>query len=381
MDNQCVGFTMVMTDLHALHLDATSCTDVAVLIGSVLPKLCRLHMAGTRITDHALRVLSKRCSLTDLSLSGCPDISDEGVALLHTQQRLQRLDLSGCPQLSPAALARLTHSLAPTCQFGLPPPLPPPPMRILRASEATSQCGARMASSGRGDGTGSGAAYGVANFADALPRVPAPLASTPPSLGVGVEHAGGGGANPWATAGSCSFAGGIVGGIGSNGGGIWSGGGSRAVAVGSGTIGGGVGGLSAGGGSAAIGQALSWGSGNAIGSWSLGSDASWGGGGCESGSCGSIASIAAPDPRLSVAATGGAGVGGGALHATMRSHGGGMGLAAGVCGFGAIGANGDGFGRLAIADGDGSSCGTGGGGGACGSAFGQPFEPPQRQNQ
>ena len=87
VDSQCVGFAMVMPELHALHLDDTACNDVALLTATVLPKLCRLHARRTKISDHGLRVLSKRASLTDLAVGGCEELTDEGIMHLATQLR------------------------------------------------------------------------------------------------------------------------------------------------------------------------------------------------------------------------------------------------------------------------------------------------------
>ena len=105
VDSQCVGFAMVMPELHALHLDDTACNDVALLTATVLPKLCRLHARRTKISDHGLRVLSKRASLTDLAVGGCEELTDEGIMHLATQLHLQRLDVAGCPGTTKGTLS------------------------------------------------------------------------------------------------------------------------------------------------------------------------------------------------------------------------------------------------------------------------------------
>ena len=129
IDNQAVGYAIVMTELISLHLDDTQCNDVAVLIASVFPKLVRLSMRRTGVSDHGVRVLSRRTSLCELSLSGCQEITDEGVSQLSSQQSstfrsLQRLDISDCPQITSAAVL-------PHCRINEPPIPPPQPLRTI----------------------------------------------------------------------------------------------------------------------------------------------------------------------------------------------------------------------------------------------------------
>lgn len=127
IDDQCVGYAMAMVDLHALHLDDTACSDVAVLIATVLPKLCRLHMRRTAVSDHGIRVLSKRASLTDLAMGGCHELSDEGATQLASQQRMRRLELAECPHVSVDTIAHLRRTLPAGCCINAPsPPLPGP---------------------------------------------------------------------------------------------------------------------------------------------------------------------------------------------------------------------------------------------------------------
>ena len=136
MGNACVGYAMVMPELHALHLDDTACDDVAVLTASVLPKLVRLSMRRTAITDHGLRVLAKRCCLTALDIAGCKQLTDEGISLLTAQTHIQHLDLADCPLVSSERRARLEHALR--ASGALPPPVPPPAPRRVRVDELTS---------------------------------------------------------------------------------------------------------------------------------------------------------------------------------------------------------------------------------------------------
>ena len=345
--DQCVGFTMVMTDLHALHLDGTACTDVAVLIATVLPKLCRLHMARTAITDHALRVLSKRCSLSDLSLRGCAVLTDSGVSLLHTQHRLMRLDVSGCPKVSPACLTRLAQSL-PHCQL-------------------ESNLGSTAAHSpGPTGGTPSGERLPLS----AVPPGSAPsVTASMPGEARGSYSGGSGSCG--VGGGNCGGGGGSCGGGGGGSSSIWGGGGGSSI--------GSWGGAGAG---AAIGQALSWGGVGPIGGW-MGGDvsAAWAvGGGSSAGGGGdpSDATSFVPhsDPRVPVSGAGSGGGGGGAgssiVHGGMRRGGVALGAAtggnAGAFG-GVLDAGGsDGFGRIG-----GSMCN----GGTAG-PFGQPSPPTQQ---
>ena len=84
-EDQAVGFLMPMQQLHSLHLDYTQCADTTLLLATVFPKLCQLHMAGTAVTDHGLRVLCKRASLTELRMPECHKLTDEGITLLKQQ--------------------------------------------------------------------------------------------------------------------------------------------------------------------------------------------------------------------------------------------------------------------------------------------------------
>ena len=91
-EDQAVGFLMPMQQLHSLHLDYTQCADTSLLLATVFPKLCQLHMAGTAVTDHGLRVLCKRASLTELRMPECHRLTDEGIALLTQQVRAPQIE-------------------------------------------------------------------------------------------------------------------------------------------------------------------------------------------------------------------------------------------------------------------------------------------------
>ena len=139
--DQCVGFAMAMPDLHALHLDGTGCADVAVLMGTVLPKLVRLVISETAVTDHGLRLISKRASLVELHAASCPNLTDEGVLLLAAQQTLRVLDLSYCERVTPAAVMRLRQALPSSCALGdrASKPVPaPPPDRVVRPAQTNA---------------------------------------------------------------------------------------------------------------------------------------------------------------------------------------------------------------------------------------------------
>jgi predicted small integral membrane protein len=83
-----------LSELVALHLDDTACTDVALLIATALPHLARLTLRRTAVTADGVRVLAARCSLTELLLSGCDALTEEGLTFLSSQARSTRLDLA-----------------------------------------------------------------------------------------------------------------------------------------------------------------------------------------------------------------------------------------------------------------------------------------------
>ena len=116
IEDQAVGYTMPMVELHALMVDDTMCGDVAALMSTVFPKLVRLHMARTQLTDNGLRVIAKRTILTDLSLRGCANITAQGITLLHDQHRLQRICVADCASISESAITALQGTL-PNCTF------------------------------------------------------------------------------------------------------------------------------------------------------------------------------------------------------------------------------------------------------------------------
>lgn len=66
------------------------------------------------MTDHSLRLLAKRTALTDLSLTSCPNVSDDGVRLLGCLSGLQRANVDGCLRVSAGALGDLQTAL-PNC--------------------------------------------------------------------------------------------------------------------------------------------------------------------------------------------------------------------------------------------------------------------------
>ena len=169
-----VGYLMPMLELKALHLDDTATGDVAMLMATVFPQLVRLRMARTAATDKGLLVLGRRSALSELSLAGCEQITDDGVRALATVSRLRQLDLSGATGVSAGATLALQAAL-PACRLGPatappsvapahaivrtssseaptpPPPAPAPPPAMATAAAAHAP---HAAASGRGSGWG-----------------------------------------------------------------------------------------------------------------------------------------------------------------------------------------------------------------------------------
>lgn len=56
-------------------------------------------------------------SLQELSLAGCPRVSERGLACLHHLQNLRRLDISGLPAVSHPGLTQiLVEEMLPHCE-------------------------------------------------------------------------------------------------------------------------------------------------------------------------------------------------------------------------------------------------------------------------
>ncbi|QDU63997.1 Leucine Rich repeats (2 copies) [Planctomycetes bacterium Pan216] len=59
-----------------------------------LPRLKRVSLSGSHITDAGLEYLADECQLEELNLRSCKEITDEGMRHLATMTSLRRLDLS-----------------------------------------------------------------------------------------------------------------------------------------------------------------------------------------------------------------------------------------------------------------------------------------------
>ena len=78
---------------------------------SHMPVVCRagMRVVPARVTTTSLRgMVRSLTSLQQLDLSGCGQITDEGVSSLSSLTSLQQLDLSHCTQITDAGVSALT---------------------------------------------------------------------------------------------------------------------------------------------------------------------------------------------------------------------------------------------------------------------------------
>jgi internalin A len=82
-------------DIIALHLRGTWVTDAELLDVARLPKLERLDLAHTRITDEGLLHLKPAKQIQDLSLFYAEQVTDRGISAIKDWQHLKRLNMRG----------------------------------------------------------------------------------------------------------------------------------------------------------------------------------------------------------------------------------------------------------------------------------------------
>lgn len=76
------------------------------------PQLEELFLSYTNTNDHVLRGLSQLSSLTNLHLSGCHEISDEGIcAVIKSHPNLKTLNLKNCKKLTDRVLEAIAEYL------------------------------------------------------------------------------------------------------------------------------------------------------------------------------------------------------------------------------------------------------------------------------
>lgn len=82
-------------DIIALHLRGTWVTDAELLDVARLPKLERLDLAHTRVTDEGLLYLKPAKQIQDLNLFYAEQITDRGLSAIKDWQHLKRLNIRG----------------------------------------------------------------------------------------------------------------------------------------------------------------------------------------------------------------------------------------------------------------------------------------------
>lgn len=82
-------------DVIGLHLRGTSVTDTELLDVARLPKLERLDLSHTRITDEGLLYLKRAKQIRDLNLFYAEQITDQGMAAIRDWKNLKRLNVRG----------------------------------------------------------------------------------------------------------------------------------------------------------------------------------------------------------------------------------------------------------------------------------------------
>ncbi len=75
-----------------------------------LPRLAKYFNSYTHITDHSLGILSTMDSLEEVTIYGCPGITDAGVAALARLPRLRKIDING-QNVTPAIAAAFPPSV------------------------------------------------------------------------------------------------------------------------------------------------------------------------------------------------------------------------------------------------------------------------------
>ena len=82
-------------DIIAVHLRGTWVSDTELLDLARLPKLERLDLSHTRITDEGLLHLKSAKQIKDLNLYYAEQVTDQGIAAIREWKNLKRLNLRG----------------------------------------------------------------------------------------------------------------------------------------------------------------------------------------------------------------------------------------------------------------------------------------------
>src|SRR6267142_4839186 len=82
-------------DIVAVHLRSTWVSDTELLDMARLPKLERLDLSHTRITDEGLLHLKPARQIKDLNLYYAEQVTDQGITAIRGWKHLNRLNLRG----------------------------------------------------------------------------------------------------------------------------------------------------------------------------------------------------------------------------------------------------------------------------------------------
>src|SRR5215472_8724097 len=91
-------------DAIAVHLGRTWVVDTELLDLARLPKLERLDLSHTRVTDEGLLHLKSATQISDLNLYYAEQITDQGMNAIKEWKNLKRLNVRGT-QISDGTLA------------------------------------------------------------------------------------------------------------------------------------------------------------------------------------------------------------------------------------------------------------------------------------
>src|SRR6267142_298899 len=91
-------------DIIAVHLRGTWVSDTELLDLARLPKLERLDLSHTRITDEGLLHLKPAWQIKDLNLYYAEQVTDQGITAIREWKHLKRLNLRGT-RISDGSLA------------------------------------------------------------------------------------------------------------------------------------------------------------------------------------------------------------------------------------------------------------------------------------
>ena len=115
VDDSMLEAIQDLDDLYDLSVTNSAVTDAGIRHLAGLPKLRRLNLSGSEITDEGLATLVVACSdLTDLSLERVPGITDEGVLGLAVLKSLTTLSIYNS-RISTNAAVLLSKKL-PKCE-------------------------------------------------------------------------------------------------------------------------------------------------------------------------------------------------------------------------------------------------------------------------